>query len=70
MKLSVGDVVQLKGNPFDEQIPEEMAEYVRLKGVDMRITDAKDVDYYGTSGQWVKTNLIEGWADSVWFTRP
>lgn len=69
MKLSVGDQVQLHGNPFDEQIAEELILYMFLQSKIMTITETQDTTEEGTSGQWVKTDLTPDWIDSAWFVK-
>lgn len=67
----VGDFVQLKDNPWDEQIPEDIERYHKLKSKAQEVTEVKDVSHLeGTSGQWVKTDLIDDWTDSNWFKKP
>jgi len=67
--ISKGDLVKLKGNPFDEQIPEELELYNRLKDKVQKVVDIKDVSKLkGTSGLWIKTDVMsEDWTDYAWF---
>ena len=69
MKLQVGDKVQLHGNPFDEQIPEELLLYMFISGKVLTITEVQDVEEEGTTGQWVKTDLTPDWIDKAWFVK-
>jgi len=69
-EIKIGDIVKLKGNPFDEQIPEELELYNRLKDRTQKVIDVKDVSKLeGTTGLWIKTNLIYDWTDKVWFEK-
>ena len=66
-KYKIGDKVILKGNPYDEQIPEELEKFVNLASKTHTVTAIKDVGEIGTSGQWIKTDLISEWIDGHWF---
>lgn len=67
-KFKVGDIVQLKGCPFDEQISEELAEYNFLKDKKQTVTEIQRVcKKLGTSGQWIKTDFMTDWTDKAWF---
>ena len=62
MKFKIGDQVNLKSNPLDEQL----GEYITL-GL-KTITDVKDTsDIPFTSGQWVKISEHNDWIDSSYF---
>ncbi len=68
MKFNIGDKVVLCGCPYDEQIPEEAEKFSRLVRTIQTVTDVKDTSHiYGTSGQWVKTDLEPDWTDGAWF---
>ena len=65
IKLKVGDIVVLNGNPFDEQLGEYgTAEKQEIK----EIKDTSKTK--GTSGQWIKTCFYKkDWIDASWFDR-
>lgn len=68
MRGLIGKKVKLLGNPFDEQIPEELEKYLNLKDKEQIIIEVKDVSKLeGTSGVWVKTSDIPDWVDMDWF---
>lgn len=67
--LQIGDKVQLCGNPFDEQIPEELLMYMFVSGKIQTVTDVMIPDEEGTTGQWVKTDLMPDWTDKAWFVK-
>lgn len=69
VKLKRGDKVKLNGCPFNEQIVSELLLYTFLKDQVMTVTAAEVPKEEGTSGQWVKTNLISEWTDSEWFKK-
>lgn len=63
-KLKVGEVVELVGNPLDEQLGEFIPMGFKT------ITEVLDVPgISGTSGQWVKIEEYNDWIDSKWFTK-
>jgi len=66
-KLKVGEVVELVGNPLDEQLGEFIPMGFKT------ITEVLDVPgipgILGTSGQWVKIEEYNDWLDSTWFTK-
>lgn len=68
MTFKIGDKVKLNDCPFDAQIPEEGMMYAFIKTQIQFVTNTKRVFEEGSSGQWVKTNLIPDWIDSAWFT--
>jgi len=62
--FKIGDKVNLKANPLDEQRGEFIALGEKI------IIDVKDVSHIkGTSGQWVKIAEHNDWIDSPWFER-
>jgi hypothetical protein len=67
--LKVGDKVKLNGCPFDDQIAEELLRYIEVKDQIQIVTKVKKTTEYGTSGQWVKTNLMDDWCDKAWFDK-
>lgn len=77
MMLKIGDQVQLCGNPFDEQIPDQFLLYMFIKGKILTITRvAKPGDLFAPyteepkEGQhWVKTDLTPDWIDAAWFVK-
>lgn len=66
-KFKVGDLVKLDGCPFDEQIPAQLLVYLCMKDKTHAITAVCIPEETGTSGQWIKTNLLNGWYDKAWF---
>lgn len=66
--FKVGDIVKLNGNPFDEQLLENI-KYYFLKNKKHIVTEVKRVSKKeGASGQWIKTNLMnDDWTDKAWF---
>lgn len=66
MAFYIGDKVVLNGCPFDEQIMEDLLQYIDLKNRVMTITKVKKVTEHGTSGQWIQTNLLKEWIDGSW----
>lgn len=68
-KLEIGDQVQLCGNPFDEQIPEELLLYMFLQGKIQRVTHTMVPDEEGTSGLWIRTDMMPDWTDATWFVK-
>lgn len=67
--FEIGDKVKLSGCPFDEQIPEELLMYTFLVNQVMTVTDAEVPNEEGTSGQWIKTDMMSEWTDSEWFKK-
>jgi len=69
--FKVGETLKLNGNPWDEQISEELELYHELKDEIHIVTETKDTSRTkGTSGQWVKTDVIpDDWTDSAWFNK-
>ncbi len=74
--VAIGDKVTLKGNPYDEQIADEMKTYANVKAAVQTVTEVKDVRHMaGTSGWWIKTDVMRDWTSIGWFkilpkTRP
>jgi len=63
-KLKVGEVVELVGNPLDEQLGEFIPMGFKT------ILEVMDVSHIpNTSGQWVKIAEFNDWIDSTWFTK-
>ncbi len=67
--LKIGDRVKLNGCPFDQQIPEEIIKFYEMKDKIQIVKKTKKVTDPGTTGQWIKTNLIKDWIDKAWFKR-
>ena len=68
--LLCGDVVVLRGCPYDEQISKELKKYSKLVGVEQIIVKVKDTSgLKGTTGQWVKTDKEPEWIDKIWYKR-
>jgi len=66
--FKIGDRVEFGGCPFDEQIPGELARYESLKNQIHKVIEVMSVDDPGTTGQWIKTDLMsEDWIDKAWF---
>lgn len=67
MKFKINNRVKLSGCPFDEQMIEEMTRFYSLKDEIQIVTELKETTEVGTSGQWIKTNLMPDWTDAAWF---
>lgn len=70
LKFKVGDKVIISEGIVDEQNPEEVEEFnKKLRGKIQTVIAVEDVSHIkGTSGQWIKTDLIDK-ADSFWFRK-
>lgn len=62
-KFKVGDKVILNGCPFDEQIVEEMEEYIPLVGKVQVVTELGIRD----EGHLLRTNKMKDWTADIWF---
>ena len=69
LKFQINDIVKLNGCPFDEQIAEEVLLYAFLKDKEMRVTMVMVPDEEGTSGLWIRTDMIPDWTDAAWFEK-
>lgn len=77
MRLSVGDRVQLCGNPFDEQIPAELILYIFLKSKIMTVTEighpgdltVPHDDNPPLDKFYVKTDMTPDWIAADWFVK-
>lgn len=67
--FKVGDKVILDGCPFDEQIADDLLEYIEVKDQVQVVTRVRRVTEEGTSGQWIQTNSMPNWTDKAWFKR-
>lgn len=68
-RIAIGAKVKLKGNPYDEQIAHEAMQYANVKESIQIVTEVKDVrEMKGTSGWWIKTDVMRDWTDLAWFT--
>lgn len=69
-KFKVGDNVMLGGNPFDEQIEEELAKFYAQKDKVQKVVAVKDATgAKGTGLFWIKTDLNDQWIDQRWFVK-
>jgi hypothetical protein len=68
-KFQVGDKIRLNANPFDEQVLEEAILYSFIKDQVHTVTQTKRTNEYGTTGQWIRTDLMPDWVDATWFDK-
>ncbi len=68
VKFKVGDKVRLSGCPFNEQIPEEAMKFAEVSNLVQTVCNVKrPIGEIGTSGQWIKTDVMLAWTDAAWF---
>ena len=65
--FKIGDKVKLYGCPYDEQIPEGLQKYIKLKDKIQTITNIRQSSSF--TGIWIKTDMEQEWIDIYWYVK-